>query len=42
MGNSGDGEFLPTLRKLVGDSDPVVADHARWALDKLIEIDTKS
>lgn len=36
MGNSGDSKFLPTLRKLADDSDSVVAEHAKWALDKLI------
>jgi len=35
MGNSGDEKFLPTLRKLADDPDPIVADHARWALTQL-------
>ena len=35
MGNSGDQKFVPALRKLCEDSDPVVAEHARWALAKL-------
>ena len=35
IGNSGDRKFVPTLRKLAEDSDPVVAEHARWALEKL-------
>ena len=35
MGNSGDQEFLPTLKKLCEDSDPVVAEHARWAAARL-------
>jgi epoxyqueuosine reductase len=35
MGNSGDKKFLPTLRKLCEDSDPVVADHARRAVGTL-------
>ncbi len=35
MGNSGDRKFLPTLKKLCEDSDPVVAEHARWALGQL-------
>jgi epoxyqueuosine reductase len=35
MGNSGDKKFLPTLIKLCEDSDPVVAEHARWALATL-------
>jgi epoxyqueuosine reductase len=35
MGNSGDQKFLPTLKKLAEDSDPVVAEHATWALKHL-------
>ncbi len=35
MGNSGDKKFLPKLEKLSEDSDPVVAEHARWALAEL-------
>jgi hypothetical protein len=31
MGNSGNEKFGPTLKKLSDDSDPVVAEHARWA-----------
>ena len=32
MGNSGDTKFLPTLQTLADDPDPVVAEHAHWAL----------
>jgi epoxyqueuosine reductase len=35
MGNSGDKKFAPTLKKLCEDSDPMVAEHARWALATL-------
>lgn len=35
MGNSGDAEFVPTLRRLADDSDAVVAEHAKWALNTL-------
>jgi len=35
MGNSGDRRLLPALEKLAADSDPVVAEHARWAMAKL-------
>jgi len=35
MGNSGNREFLPVLAKMAADADPLVADHARWAIDKL-------
>jgi epoxyqueuosine reductase len=37
MGNSGNAEFLPLLRRLSHDADPVVAEHARWAAEKLEE-----
>lgn len=37
MGNSGDKQFLPVLRKLNKDADPVVAEAADWALAKLRE-----
>ena len=35
MGNSGDRKFVPTLKKLCEDSDPMVAEHARWAVAAL-------
>jgi epoxyqueuosine reductase len=35
MGNSGNPEFVTDLRKLAGESDPVVAEHAAWAITKL-------
>jgi epoxyqueuosine reductase len=35
MGNSGDEKSMPTLKKLCEDSDPVVAEHARWAVSAL-------
>jgi epoxyqueuosine reductase len=38
MGNSGDKKFGPTLNKLCEDSDPVVAEHAQWALARLDHI----
>ena len=38
MGNSGDQKFVPTLKKLAGDADPVVAEHAKWALDHLKQV----
>jgi epoxyqueuosine reductase len=36
MGNSGESRYIAKLRKLANDDDPVVADAARWALDKLV------
>jgi epoxyqueuosine reductase len=35
MGNSGDKNFLPRLAKLKSDNDPVVAETASWAMQKL-------
>jgi epoxyqueuosine reductase len=35
MGNSGNRKFIPELTKLAADNDAVVAEHARWALDKI-------
>jgi epoxyqueuosine reductase QueG len=35
MGNSGDRRFVPWLEKLSQDEDPVVAEHAKWAREKI-------
>ena len=35
MGNSGNKEFLPALQKIAADADPVLAEHAEWAIRKL-------
>ena len=35
MGNSGNPAFIPQLEKLAADSDSIVAEHARWALERL-------
>ena len=37
MGNSGDHKFVSTLEKLSEDADPVVAEHARCALARLVD-----
>jgi epoxyqueuosine reductase len=36
MGNSGNEKFVPTLKRLCEDLDPVVAEHARWAMARLV------
>jgi epoxyqueuosine reductase len=41
MGNSGNKKFMPTLRKLSEDADPVVAEHARWAVATLEQSSTQ-
>lgn len=35
MGNSGNTDHIPVLNDLANDEDPVVAEHARWALRQL-------
>jgi epoxyqueuosine reductase len=35
MGNSRNKKFTPTLKKLSEDPDPLVAEHAQWALAEL-------
>jgi epoxyqueuosine reductase len=37
MGNSGQREFVPLLKRLTGDDDAVVAESAEWALRQLEE-----
>jgi len=38
MGNSGDRGFVPLLQQLAQDADPVVAEHAEWALGRSTEL----
>jgi epoxyqueuosine reductase len=38
MGNSGNKEFLPLLEKMAAGDDEIVAEHARWAMERLREI----
>jgi epoxyqueuosine reductase len=40
MGNSANKKFLPTLKQLIDDPDPVVAEHARWSLTALYNVTT--
>jgi epoxyqueuosine reductase len=35
MGNSGDRRFVSWLERLSRQADPVVSDHARWALKRM-------
>ncbi len=35
IGNSGDERFLEVLQQLCSDEDAIVAEHARWALQRL-------
>lgn len=36
--NTGAVELTGTLRRLAGDKDPVIREHARWAVDRLSQI----
>ena len=35
LGNAGDPEAIPTLKNALNDIEPLVRDHAKWALEKL-------
>ncbi len=35
MGNSGERKYVPLLKRLAASEDPVVAEHASWALSKI-------
>jgi epoxyqueuosine reductase len=35
LGNSGAAAGRPVLERLAADEDPVVREHATWALDRL-------
>ena len=37
MGNSGDAELLPGLRRLREHADPIVREHAEWAIEQLMK-----
>ena len=35
LGNVGDESALPALRKAAGDAEPLIAEHARWAIEAI-------
>ena len=35
MGNSGQASFIPLLETLVDDEEPLIREHAAWALTRL-------
>jgi epoxyqueuosine reductase len=35
LGNVGDNTALPALRKAAEDSEPLIAEHARWAIEQI-------
>ncbi|MBI4467145.1 MAG: tRNA epoxyqueuosine(34) reductase QueG [Acidobacteria bacterium] len=41
MGNSGNRRFRPLLEKFAASDDSLLAEHARWGLTRLAEVDTR-
>jgi epoxyqueuosine reductase len=37
LGNVGDSADLPALRRAVFDAEPLIAEHATWAVDRILE-----
>jgi epoxyqueuosine reductase len=35
LGNIGDGDALPALHRAAEDSEPLIAEHARWAIEQI-------
>jgi len=35
LGNTGDKSILPALEKATGDAEPLIAEHARWAMERI-------
>jgi epoxyqueuosine reductase len=35
LGNTGDSSVLPHLQKAAKDSEPLIAEHARWAMERI-------
>lgn len=36
LGNNSDQSALPALQKAAGDSEPLIAEHARWAISQIL------
>jgi epoxyqueuosine reductase len=39
LGNIGDESVLPALRKAAMDPEPLIAEHAKWAVERIGERD---
>jgi epoxyqueuosine reductase len=37
LGNIGDRDAIPALEKARGDSEPLIAEHAEWAIKRIVE-----
>jgi len=35
LGNIGDADALPDLQRATGDTEPLIAEHARWAMEQI-------
>ena len=42
LGNTGDDSVLPALQKAAEDPEPLIAEHARWAIDQIVARRTKT
>ncbi|HKT25020.1 MAG TPA: tRNA epoxyqueuosine(34) reductase QueG, partial [Terriglobales bacterium] len=42
MGNSGSPEYVPELERLARSNDPIIAEHAAWALARLRDANSES
>ncbi len=40
MGNSGDSRFVPAVKGMVEDENPVLAETAKWAMERLTGLDS--
>jgi epoxyqueuosine reductase len=42
LGNTADETALPALHKAVGDPEPLIAEHARWAIEQIQQRERRS
>jgi epoxyqueuosine reductase len=42
LGNVGDEQALPALEKAKCDPEPLIAEHAQWAIDQILKRHTSS
>ena len=40
LANTGDASALPALRRAATDPEPLIAEHARWAIERIEEVTT--
>lgn len=37
LGNTGDWHDLPVLQQAMNDDEPMVREHAKWAIEKIVQ-----